>query len=66
MNNGAGLDARNWVPDPYFADGHHLTPEGADMFTRRLDQEVLQYLGSGQSPPIFGLNLAVRPQRHGN
>jgi hypothetical protein len=36
---GAGvIDARDWVPDAAIADGHHLTPAGAGVFTDRLWQ----------------------------
>jgi hypothetical protein len=34
-------DARRWVPDAGFADGHHLLPGGAAAFTDRLAAEVL-------------------------
>ncbi|WP_439628481.1 hypothetical protein [Gemmata sp.] len=34
-------DARRWVPDTGFADGHHLLPGGAATFTDRLTAEVL-------------------------
>lgn len=30
------IDAREWVPDAEFADGHHCTPAGAATFTDRL------------------------------
>lgn len=30
------IDARDWVPDAEFFDGHHLFPEGGERFTRRL------------------------------
>jgi hypothetical protein len=33
--------ARDWVDDGAFYDGHHLLPEGAAVFTRRLAREVL-------------------------
>jgi hypothetical protein len=56
------IDARDWVADGYFADGHHLTPRGAEIFTKRLDQEVLQYLSDGQSPPVFDSKLAESPR----
>ncbi len=35
------IDARTWVPDEQFADGHHLLPGGAANFTDRLTDEVL-------------------------
>lgn len=30
------IDAREWLPDAEFADGHHATPAGARTFTDRL------------------------------
>jgi hypothetical protein len=33
-------DAREWVPDDGFADGHHMTPAGAGTFTARLARET--------------------------
>jgi hypothetical protein len=30
------IDARGWVPDEHFYDGHHLLPMGAAIFTNRL------------------------------
>lgn len=38
------IDARDWLPDEEFLDGHHVLPQGADTFTRRLEREVLQPL----------------------
>ena len=35
----AVYDAREWVVDGGFADGHHLIPAGADVFTDRLADE---------------------------
>jgi len=34
-------DARGWIPDSGFADGHHLLPGGAAKFTDRLTREVI-------------------------
>jgi hypothetical protein len=42
---GAALvDARAWVEDEGFWDGHHLLPRGAAAFTRRLAREALPAL----------------------
>jgi hypothetical protein len=35
------IDARTWVPDEAFADGHHLLHGGAERFTDRFTAEVL-------------------------
>jgi Protein of unknown function (DUF1574) len=40
------IDARNWVADDAFTDGHHTLIRGADVFTLRLGREVLQPLTS--------------------
>jgi hypothetical protein len=34
------IDARDWMADQYFGDTHHLTAEGAVLFSRRLAQVV--------------------------
>ena len=35
------IDARSWYPDrEYYLDGHHLNATGAEIFTRRLAQEL--------------------------
>ncbi len=34
------LDAREWLPDEDFVDGHHVTAEGACAFTLRLRDEL--------------------------
>jgi hypothetical protein len=34
------VDARSWVADPAFLDGHHLLPQGVSTFTRRFGREV--------------------------
>jgi hypothetical protein len=35
------VNAREWVPDRHFLDTHHLLPEGAAMFTRKLARSVV-------------------------
>jgi hypothetical protein len=35
------VDAREWLTDQGFADGHHLTGSGADAFTTRLANEFV-------------------------
>ncbi|WP_074306484.1 hypothetical protein [Singulisphaera sp. GP187] len=46
------VDARDWVGDDGFMDGHHLLPEGAAVFTRRLGQDVVQPLLAEAPTPI--------------
>jgi hypothetical protein len=41
------VDARCWVGDTSFADGHHLLPEPAAEFTRRFADEVMRRRASG-------------------
>jgi hypothetical protein len=36
------VDARAWIGDDSFSDGHHLTEAGAEAYSRRLGQEVLR------------------------
>ncbi len=41
--NGLGcevIDAREWLPDSGFSDGHHMLKPGAEAFTDRLSREV--------------------------
>ena len=38
------IDARDWVDDDRFLDGHHLRHAGAVKFTERLERDVLQPL----------------------
>jgi len=36
------IDASQWLSDDNFADGHHLLPQGAERFSLRLWDEVLE------------------------
>jgi hypothetical protein len=36
------IDARTWVDDAHFYDGHHVTHAGAEEFTERFGREALQ------------------------
>lgn len=47
------IDARRWVGDDGFADGHHLLPDGASAFTARLARDALSPLLRGESPPAL-------------
>ena len=40
----AWVDARTWVADDRFSDGHHLLAGGATVFTKRFGREVLDTL----------------------
>jgi hypothetical protein len=46
----AYVDAREWLPDDQFADGHHVTRAGQQLFTRQLGREVLTPLAAGRLP----------------
>ncbi|MGH7169001.1 MAG: hypothetical protein ACRELG_01820 [Gemmataceae bacterium] len=41
------IDARSWIEDYEFSDGHHLLSRGAAAFTRRFAGEVLSVLDCG-------------------
>lgn len=43
-------DARRWMSDDAFADGHHLLPDAATAFSERLANELLHPLLEGRSP----------------
>jgi hypothetical protein len=44
------IDASGWIPDAGFADGHHLLPGTAYMFTERFYREILgPHFGAGRS-----------------
>jgi hypothetical protein len=38
------IDARSWIDDDGFWDGHHLIPAAADAFTDRLGRETAHFL----------------------
>ena len=42
----AFVDAREWLPDDLFADGHHVTRPGQVLFTEQLGREVLAPLAA--------------------
>jgi hypothetical protein len=57
------FDARNWVPDTCFADGHHLTPVGAIAFTKEFERRILQPLTTGQPFDAADLDSCARERR---
>ena len=42
------VDARTWLPDREFTDGHHLFGAAAQRFTERFARQVLQPLVEGR------------------
>ena len=47
------VDARRWLPDENFSDGHHMFARGAETFTRRLARECVA--------PELGIRLGASP-----
>jgi hypothetical protein len=48
------IDARTWIDDDGFMDGHHARPGGADQFTARFAREALapyRHLADGHTLP---------------
>jgi hypothetical protein len=41
------IDARCWIEESDFSDGHHLLSRGAEIFTRRFSKEVLSVRDQG-------------------
>lgn len=41
------VDARTWMPDELFFDGHHMLSAGADQFTQQFGEQVLRPLVDG-------------------
>jgi hypothetical protein len=56
------VDARTWVADHDFKDGHHVLARGAAVFTDRLARQVLRPLVQGRlsAPPPFSPAVAQR------
>jgi hypothetical protein len=54
------IDTTSWISDNYFADGNHLLPAGARLFTDRFWREALQPLLQGRSQ---GECVASTPMR---
>jgi hypothetical protein len=55
------IDARSWLADSDFSDTHHVLMPGAEAFTARLGQEVLQPWLSGQLQPVAEIGIAGLP-----
>src|SRR5207302_5656752 len=58
-------DARTWVADDGFEDGHHLLRPGADAFTYRFAQDALVPVLRGLSRPGGQRLAAARADRAG-
>jgi hypothetical protein len=52
------IDARQWIADGEFLDGHHLLPRGAALFTERFGREAIKPLLEGGRKA-----RSVRPQK---
>jgi hypothetical protein len=50
------IDANNWLEDDCFADSHHLLRHGAERFTNRLWNDVLEPCVSRQESTVAGLS----------
>jgi hypothetical protein len=57
------VDARTWLADDGFEDGHHLLRPGADAFTQRFAREALVPVLRGLSRPGGQTLVAARADR---
>lgn len=53
------IDARTWIDDDGFWDGHHLVPSAADAFTDRFGREAAQLLEEPTTNSVAGCRLPV-------
>jgi hypothetical protein len=54
------IDAREWLQDADFFDGHHVVLRGANSFTKRLASDVIEPLVEGRLTPTR-FELVSRP-----
>lgn len=60
------IDARDWLPDEAFSDGHHVLPNGSKRFTARLATDVIRPFVRGELhriSPGTSNSVAVRRER---
>jgi hypothetical protein len=51
------LDARTWIDDEGFSDGHHANPRGAEQYTARFGRDALvPYRHLAEPPPRYARN----------
>lgn len=55
------IDARDWLEDESFWDGHHALPEGAAVFTQRLQHEALGPLLKNWPRGLASAQAAAHP-----
>ncbi len=54
------IDARNWVEDDGFSDGHHLLPAGAEAFTTRLARVAVHPILQKNAPAVATRTGVIR------
>jgi hypothetical protein len=59
----AVVDAREWVADEDFQDGHHVLPAGAGVFTARLLEDLRPALAAGGAAREANGPVALMPRR---